>query len=150
MTAATPSFRVHTVDRDAVWRVVVEHVDSSVTDVAVVRWLVELHHPSLTRARIARGLNGAVGRQPARTWGWQPVKGTHRAELLHNGLTVGEIDWCGTVRGKADRMTAIVDAMNQDCGQADPFPEPKPPLQRRDWDYIPGDHDHRTGKDVAA
>ncbi len=150
MTTATPTFRVHTVDRDAVWRIVVDRGDGTVTDVALVRWLVELHHPNLARARFGRGLNGEVGRQPARTWGWRPEPGTYRAALLHNGVTVGEVDWVASVRGKADRMTAIMDALAEDCGHADPFPEPRPPLRRRDWDYEPGDHDHRTGKDVAA
>lgn len=66
MTTAAPSFRVHTVDRDAVWRIVVDRGDGTITDVALVRWLMELHHPNLARARFERGLNGEVGRQPAR------------------------------------------------------------------------------------
>lgn len=148
MTA--PAFRVHSHDRDAVWRIVLDRGDGTVTDVALVRWLIELNRPSLARARFERGLNGEVGRQRARTWGWQPVAGTYRAELLHNGLVVGEVDWVATIRAKADRMTSVMDALNQDCGHRDPFPEPRPPLSRRDWDYVAGDHDHRTGKDIAA
>ena len=148
MTA--PAFRVHSHDRDAVWRIVLDRGDGTVTDVALVRWLVELHHPNLARARFERALNGEVARQPGRTWGWQPERGTYRATLLHNGAAVGEVDWVASVRGKADRMTAICWALNEDCGRADPFPEPKPPLRRRDWDYQAGDHDHSTGKDVAA
>lgn len=148
--AATPThtFRVHAVDRDVVWRIVVVRADGTVTDVAFVRWTIDLHYPSLARDRIARGLDGRVDRQPGRTWGWRPVAGTHRAELLHNGVVVGEIDWVGAVRGKSDRMIQIVDAMNEPRGHDDPHPEPRPPV--RHPDYIPGGHDFRTGKDVAA
>ena len=145
--AAIPTFRVHTVDRDAIWRIVLERPDGTVTDVALVRWLIELHHPNLTRDRIARGLNGQVGRQPGRTWGWRPQVGTYRADILHNGATVGEIDWVSTIRDKPTRMTAIADALNQNCGRADPFPEPQPPRPRC-VEPVMGDFNFATGEEI--
>jgi len=143
----TPTFTVHTLDRDVTWRVSCVNEDGSTVDAATVRWLVELGHPNLARARFEDGLNHPSP-VPYRTWGWQPVKGTYRAELLHNGSAVAEIDWSPHIRGKAALTTGIVDACNQPRGAADPFPEPKPPASR--WALVRGDHDHSTGKDVAA
>jgi len=147
--AAVPTFTVHTLDRDFVWRVVVNRPDGTVTDAAVVRWLIDLVRPNAARERLARGLNGQVSRQPGRTWGWQPVRGTYRAELLHNGRVVGEVDWVASVRAKADRMTAMIDALNEERGRDDLCPEPAP-RRPRHVEPIPGDFDFSTGKEIVA
>lgn len=146
-----PEFDVRTLHGDRVWRVIRRHEDGSQRDVAEVAWSIELRHPSLTRERFERAMRGHVEVQPARTWSWQPEPGTFTAWLCHNGAPVGSVEWIPGMSRKEDRlrwMDAIADGMNQERGHGDPFPEPKPPLQA--WDYIPGDHDHATGKDVAA
>ncbi len=139
-------FVVRTASRDS-WRALYGP-DDELHEVAVVLWTVELVFPELTRERMARNLN-AGGRAPRRTWSAAP-RSEFQWSLRHNGREVGEVTWDGSVRRVEEWMRRIVASLNEDRGKADPFPEPKPPLQRRDWDYEPGDHDHRTGKDVAA
>lgn len=132
-------FVVRTATRDS-WRVLYGP-DDELHEVAVVLWTVELVFPELTRERMARNLN-AGERAPRRTWS-AVSRSEFQWSLRHNGREVGEVTWDGSVRRVEEWMRRIVASLNVDA-------EPKPPLQRRDWDYIPGDHDHRTGKDVAA
>jgi 3-isopropylmalate/(R)-2-methylmalate dehydratase small subunit len=119
-------------------------------DVAEVAWSVGLVRPNLTRERFERALNGRVDVQPERTWSWAPKPGTFTVWLRHNGAPVGSIEWVPGLSWKADRLRwldAIVDGLNQDLGQKNPFPEPLPPRPRV-VEPIMGDFNFATGEEI--
>lgn len=146
------TFSVRTLSGDRTWRIIRHQADGSVLDVAEVAWSVGLVRPNLTRERFERALNGRVDVQPERTWSWAPKPGTFTVWLRHNGAPVGSIEWVPGLSWKADRLRwldAIVDGLNQDLGQKNPFPEPLPPRPRV-VEPIMGDYNFATGEEIHA
>lgn len=93
--------------------------------VAEVWWIRELRHWPLTMDRIVEGLNGGAGPQEPRTWAIGTEGSPGRFDLLHNGVTVGEVGWLRRPADPGKWHQRIVDGLNRPPrSDADPYPEP--------------------------
>jgi hypothetical protein len=95
-------------------------------------WIVQLTHPTSTLARIVDGLNKVHGPQPARTWqaiSAGPTIDT-QFELLHNGVSAGELSWTQPVRNPRQWVDRVLDGLNLVSPNRNiPAPAPLRPLR---------------------
>lgn len=114
------------------WRV----LDAAGVCCGVFLLTVQLRHEQLGLDRVRAGLNGAgpVG-VSARTWSWKrSPSSTPRRVFMHNGWEVAELGLDGHSADVLDEMAVrVVDALNEDRGPADPFPEPLPAESFKPW-----------------